>query len=64
MQHLNTAATGVIGFTTPLAAATLSLDPNLDLELRVASMVIGIVVGILSLIKLVCDFVSDRKEKQ
>ena len=42
MHHLNTATTGAIGFTTPLAAAAISLDPMLDLELRVASMVIGI----------------------
>jgi len=63
MHHLNTAATGAIGFTTPLAAAAISLDPMLDLELRVVSMVIGILVGLASFAKLAYDLYADHKNR-
>lgn len=60
MHHIDTAATGAIGMTAPLAAAAISLDPMLDLELRIISMCIGIIVGLASLAKLVYDVWSDR----
>ena len=63
MQHIDTAATGAIGFTAPLAAAAISLDPTLDLELRVVSMLIGILVGLASLSKLVYDLYADHKNR-
>ena len=50
--------------TAPLAAATLSLDPTLDLELRIISMVIGIFVGLASFAKLVYDIWVDHKNKK
>ena len=46
IHHIDTAATGAIGMSAPLAAAAISLDPMIDLELRIASMVIGIFVGL------------------
>ena len=61
--HIDTAATGMIGFTTPIAAAAISLDPMLDLELRVASLVIGILVGIASFSKLIYDIWADHKAR-
>jgi hypothetical protein len=64
MHHIDTAATGVIGFATPVAAATLSLDSNLDLELRIASMVIGIFVGLVSFAKICYDLYADHKSRQ
>lgn len=63
MQHLDTAATGAIGFTAPVAAAAVSLDPALDLELRVASMIIGILVGLASLAKLLYDLWADHQNR-
>ena len=60
VHHLDTAATGAIGFTAPIAAAAISFDPTLDLELRVASMLIGICVGLASLAKLVYDLYADH----
>ena len=63
MHHLDTAATGAIGFTAPMAAAAISLDPMLDLELRVASMIIGILVGLASFAKLANDLYADRKNR-
>ena len=50
--------------TAPLAAATLSLDPTLDLELRIISMVIGIFVGLASFAKLCYDIWADHKNKK
>jgi len=61
--HIDTATTGAIGFATPIAAATLSLDPSLDLELRVLSLLIGIFVGIASFAKLVYDIWADHKNR-
>jgi len=63
MHHLDTAATGAIGFTAPIAAAAISLDPMLDLELRVASMIIGILVGLASFAKLAYDLYADHKNR-
>jgi hypothetical protein len=63
VHHLDTAATGAIGFTAPIAAATISLDPTLDLELRVISMVIGILVGLASFAKLCYDLYADHKNR-
>jgi hypothetical protein len=63
VHHLDTAATGAIGFTAPIAAAAISLDPMLDLELRVASMVIGILVGLASFAKLAYDLYADHKNR-
>jgi len=64
VHHIDTAATGAIGFTAPIAAATLSLDPTLDLEMRIASMVIGILVGLASFAKLCYDIWSDHKNRE
>jgi len=63
VHHFDTAATGAIGMTAPIAAAVVSLDPTLDLELRVASMVIGILVGLASFAKLVYDLYADHKNR-
>jgi len=64
MHHLDTAATGAIGFTAPIAAATISLDPTLDLELRVTSMIIGILVGLASFAKLAYDIWDDHRKRE
>jgi len=63
MHHFDTAATGAIGFTTPIVAATISLDPALDLELRVLSLIIGIFVGVASFAKLIYDIWADHKNR-
>ena len=49
--------------TAPIAAAAMSLDPMIDLELRVASMVIGILVGLASFAKLAYDLYADHKTR-
>jgi hypothetical protein len=64
MHHIDTATTGIIGASTPIAAAVVSLDPALDLQLRVTSMVIGILVGIISFAKLIYDLWADHKNRR
>lgn len=64
VHHIDTAATGAIGMTAPIAAAVVSLDPMIDLELRIASMVIGIFVGLASFAKLVYDLYKDHKNRE
>jgi hypothetical protein len=63
MHHVDTATTGMIGFTAPIAAAAISLDPMLDFELRLASLLIGIFVGIASFAKLCYDIYADHKAR-
>jgi hypothetical protein len=63
IHHTDTIATGFVGTTAPLAAATISLDPALDLELRVLSLVIGIFVGLASFAKLIYDIWADHKNR-
>ena len=63
MHHIDTATTGAIGMTAPIAAAVISLDPTLDLELRIVSMIIGILVGLASFAKLVYDLYKDHQNR-
>jgi len=63
IHHTDTVLTGFIGTTTPLAAATISLDPALDLELRILSLVIGIFVGLASFAKLIYDIWADHRNR-
>ena len=63
IHHSDTLMTGFIGTTTPLAAATISLDPSLDLELRILSLVIGIFVGLASFAKLIYDIWADHRSR-
>jgi len=63
MHHIDTATTGAIGMTAPIAAAAISLDPTLDLELRIVSMIIGILVGLASFAKLAYDLYADHKNR-
>jgi hypothetical protein len=63
MHHLDTATTGAVGMTAPIAAAAISLDPMLDLEMRILSMVIGILVGLASFAKLCYDIYADHKAR-
>jgi hypothetical protein len=63
IHQSDTLITGIIGTTTPLAAATISLDPTLDLELRILSLVIGIFVGLASFAKLIYDIWADHRSR-
>lgn len=64
MHHLDTATTGMIGFSAPVAAAAISLDPMMDFQLRLASLLIGIFVGLASFLKLCYDIYRDHKKNK
>lgn len=49
---LKTLATGLIGASTSLGAAAYSLLPHLEAWVRLASVTVGLLVGIVTLIKL------------
>ena len=51
MNHKETISRGVIGFISPLLGAGVSLS-NVEMWLRVGSLVIGIAVGIMTIISL------------
>jgi len=57
MEHhpLKTLATGLIGTTTSIGAAMYSLLPHLEAWMRLASVSVGFLVGIVTLIKIVRD---------
>jgi hypothetical protein len=59
----NTLYTGTIGTIAPIGAAVISLDPILDFELRVLSLVLGLLVGFISLVKLIYDCYHDWKSR-
>jgi hypothetical protein len=55
LENFKTAATGLIGSTTSIGAAAYSLLPHLEAGMRLASVSVGLAVGIATLIKVVRD---------
>ena len=55
LENFKTAATGLIGSTTSIGAAAYSLLPHLEAGMRLASVTVGLVVGIATLIKVLRD---------
>ena len=57
MDHhpLKTLATGLVGTATSLGAAAYSLLPHLEAWMRLGSVAIGLVAGILTCIKFARD---------
>jgi hypothetical protein len=54
-DNLKTAATGMLGSATSIGAAVYSLLPHLEAWMRLASVVVGLAVGIVTLIKILRD---------
>jgi hypothetical protein len=55
-HQFKTLATGVLGTTTSIGAALYSLVPQLEMWARVGSVVIGLAVGLITLVKLIRDW--------
>lgn len=55
-HQIKTLATGLLGTTTSIGAALYSLLPQLEMWARVGSVLIGLVVGLLTLVKLIRDW--------
>jgi len=54
-DQLKSAATGLIGSATSIGAAVYSMLPHLEAWMRLASVAVGLAVGIATLIKILRD---------
>ena len=60
--HFSTTEKGVIGTATSIGSSVLSMLPHLETTLRVTGLIIGICVGVATLISVVHDIQKKRKE--
>jgi hypothetical protein len=54
-DQLKSAATGLIGSATSIGAAIYSMLPHLEAWMRLASVAVGLAVGIVTLVKILRD---------
>ena len=62
-HNFTTTEKGVIGTATSIGSSVLSLLPHLETTLRVTGLIIGICVGVATLISVLHDIRRKRKEK-
>jgi len=60
--HFSTTEKGIIGTSTSIGSSVLSMLPHLETTLRVAGLIIGICVGVATLISVIHDIKKKRKE--
>jgi hypothetical protein len=60
--HFTTTEKGVIGTATSIGSSVFSMLPHLETTLRVAGLIIGICVGVATLISVLHDIQKKRKE--
>jgi hypothetical protein len=60
--HFSTTEKGVIGTATSIGSSVFSMLPHLETTLRVAGLIIGICVGVATLISVIHDIQKKRKE--
>ena len=61
-HHFSTTEKGIIGTSTSIGSSVLSMLPHLETTLRVTGLIIGICVGVATLISVVHDIKKKRKE--
>ncbi len=61
-HNLTTTEKGVIGTVTSIGSSVFSMLPQLETTLRVAGLLIGILVGLATLISVLHDIAKKRKE--
>ena len=61
-HHFSTTEKGIIGTSTSIGSSVLSMLPHLETTLRVTGLIIGICVGVATLISVVHDIQKKRKE--
>ncbi len=54
-DQLKSAATGLVGSATSIGAAVYSMLPHLEAWMRLASVAVGLAVGIVTLVKILRD---------
>lgn len=55
IDNLKTIATGLVGSATSIGAAAYSMLPHLEAWMRLASVAVGLAVGLATLIKILRD---------
>ncbi|NBW16714.1 MAG: hypothetical protein EBR82_52925 [Caulobacteraceae bacterium] len=60
--HFSTTEKGLIGTATSIGSSVLSMLPHLETTLRVTGLIIGICVGVATLISVIHDIRKKRKE--
>ena len=61
-HHFTTTEKGIIGTSTSIGSSVLSMLPHLETTLRVTGLMIGICVGVATLISVIHDIKKKRKE--
>ena len=62
-HHMSTTEKGVLGTVTSIGSSVVSMLPHLETTLRVAGLIIGICVGVATLISVIHDIKKKRKDK-
>jgi hypothetical protein len=60
--HFSTTEKGVIGTVTSLGSSVFSMLPHLEATLRIGGLIIGILVGLATLISVLHDIRKKQKE--
>ena len=61
-HHLTTTEKGVIGTVTSIGSSVVSMLPQLETGLRIAGLLLGVLVGLATLISVLHDIAKKRKE--
>lgn len=61
-HNFSTTEKGVIGTATSIGSSVFSMLPHLETTLRVAGLIIGIAVGVATLISVLHDIKKKKKE--
>jgi hypothetical protein len=62
-QHMTTVERGALGTFASLGSAAVSLVSHLEVYLRVAGLLVGLAVGVVTLISVLHDLRKKQKEK-
>jgi hypothetical protein len=62
-HHFTTTEKGLIGSATSIGSSALSMFSHLETALRIGGLLIGIAVGLATLISVLHDISKKRKEK-
>jgi hypothetical protein len=60
--HMTTTEKGVIGTATSIGSSIFSMLPHLETTLRIGGLIIGILVGLATLISVLHDIRKKQKE--
>ena len=63
-HHLSTVERGALGTFASIGSAAVSLVSQLEVYLRVAGLMVGLAVGIVTLISVLHDLRRKQKEKK